>query len=1683
MMRRRDMLLAVIAVLACLSAAGESMTAGEKAFLGDIEALTAGPHRLAGTAEGEAAVNYVEGRLRAMGIEQVLRMEMPAWQTKVVRCEIRIGDKSYALLPMRPNLVVPPSTGPEGVSGPVIYVGGGTLAEYGGRSPEGAIVVLNYDCQQNWVDAMAMGARAVIFLGDGPQVQNAKHQVMPANLLRFYAPPGTLKEVDLRRDAGEATIFSEVRWELGTATNLAALIPGSDPGFVEARVEPELVVLASDLDSFGDVPEDSPNATGAANVAALLHTLEGMVKERPKRDVLALFLNNRARSDQGARLIYDALCMEEDESELLTQDHRDEQAMLTQMRQLLISAPGTTPTRQQVSNLIQMLDREAQRRRTAVNDELARMRLAESMASASDEHKAQMTALQEGRNRWDEFRRVLNNASRSPSSFDPAELEQAVARSLAHSNPTWPGERVEGQRPMIRENTAELREAVGRRISTRLDELHRLLEMDQQRQALRRLVSGRWIILHANFDLSDQGPTWSTVAGHSAKRLFFWTRQAANVDTPGLHKRLLSVIGRLAAPAPGSQSGDSGEGQSAIAGFDLRPVDDPDYGAVFAARLFMPSGAVASSFGFYGLSMMTGYDERPRQGLPNDDLEHLDWRRIYAQAVPAGSLLARVADSADVSLPRLFQDVTKTYRPDWSPNQIKGDMAILRSTGSLTEDWPAAGAVTATWPSETWFETDPWAPLAGYLLIPDYDPVVIEPTDANGRVSLIGVHGGDYIHYHRVAAMFDEGGQVAAINSRASSYVADPGTGRSELFPGEGFVIVQTQRGGTYQANGLRILRAVSNADLRTNRSLMGQANDVAFFYAHRFDLQAESTHGEARFKVVQPDGAIVLNVTPEAPEGLGMPASKMILPWPADAATAADLWALNEGRLATLRRGGVILPDLERLHSRAGRLLNESPAAPPTSAAAPREDGVAGQTAADEGPGRVGSSIVSEQSAVAQALALSRQVYTPLRAAMNDLINGIVALLLLAIPFAFSLERLLFCRSTVYGRLAGFAGCFLVTFGLLYLMHPGFAIAQAPVMILLAFAIILLSSLVSFIIMRKFRDQLMESQGQGGARHRVEISAMGTLLAAVGMGMSTMRRRPLRTTLTAVTVVMLTFTILCFASLSSQMGVRRVYEGPTGQGQRAAIFLRKLDYSSLSDRQIERLLGDPAQTHSLPMGHWWKVRLQRTDAQTSIARADNGRALSVDAVMGFDPSEMDHWPDLAQALEGRDVEAKKKALAEGGVYLPRLLQEQLGLRPGDPVMVDGKRLSFAGAIDIAAMQRLRHLDGRSILPVDFVAFEAERASGAQQAAQTDDRIQRDFQRLSPNQVAITSARQVRLLGGNLHVVPLYPRGPLDAAERGNALAQLTSVPVWTRTEQGVYRLFFTTLTEVSGGMALVVPILLGGLIIFGTMLGSITDREKEIYTFSALGLGPAHVGFLFFAEAAVYAVIGGMGGQLLAQAVAQAAAGLAKLGWIQTPSINFSSTNSMFAIGVVMATVMVSAIYPAVRASRSANPGLARAWKMPPPRDDLIRMKFPFTVSSYDITGVVSFLAEHFRQHDDAGLGIFATTATRILQVGDEKHLTLEAELALAPFDLGVTEVFRLTATPSEIPGVDEVTIAAERRSGARPDWYRANRVFVQDLRRQFLLWRTLSNEAIEGYRRQTLEELGRQSEPAASV
>jgi hypothetical protein len=195
---------------------------------------------------------------------------------------------------------------------------------------------------------------------------------------------------------------------------------------------------------------------------------------------------------------------------------------------------------------------------------------------------------------------------------------------------------------------------------------------------------------------------------------------------------------------------------------------------------------------------------------------------------------------------------------------------------------------------------------------------------------------------------------------------------------------------------------------------------------------------------------------------------------------------------------------------------------------------------------------------------------------------------------------------------------------------------------------------------------------------------------------------------------------------------------------------------------------------------------------------------------------------------------------------------------------------------------------------------------------------------------------------------------------------------------------------------------------------------------------------------------------------------------------MNMSSTNTIVTILIVMLTVLVSAIYPAVKASRSANPGLLRVWRPPEPEGNKMDIVFPFTVSEYDITGVVSFLEEHFKNHSDTGLGRFMTRQAKLVREQDGT-LGLDANMALAPFDLGVNQSFALRTAASEIEGIDEVRVIIGRESGQPKDWRRLNKVFLDDLRQQFLIWRSLPQETMEMYRDRTLMELGEQGSAAS--
>ena len=1614
---------------------GSAQDPAEARYFADLSRLLEDPNRLSGSPYAQKAADYVEQRLGEMGIKEVFPLEMPVWWAHTEHARLTVDGTEIEVLPLRPNVIIEPVTDQDGITAPLIYAADGSAERFGARSPQGAIVVLDYASGDGWLRAFALGARAVVFVGNGTETPlEPKHAGVPSNQPRFYLPASATRGVDLRRDHARATLVSQVTWRIGLGRNLVAVIPGTSPAFSSPGKQPEALVLATHLDSYGEVPEACPSARSAANVAAVLEAAQRLHADPPKRDVVLMFLDDQAHYHQGAREIYEALEMSEDTHQRLIAQHGDEFGQLRRMRKLLTAHGLSVGLKDGPSEVVVGLEHALSRQADYSRDDVRkRAQLLRLRAAAGPKTEAaglrQAAGEAEARAfQWDELRRALHEDR----------LATFVRQSTAAAKGKGPAaEEHQRYAPLFE----ELVRATDARFGRRIAELETVSTIDQQRDALRRALGRNSsdpkkrvaTILHLDYNFSDVGPVWGAVAGDWTHRLFAWRTPKPEGDNPGYYGRVLNALGNTAKELDG------------LDGLDRRTLADPNIGTTFAPGIFVAAGTVAGSYGLYHLSLMTGYDRRPRDGHPADSLAALNWRHLRLQAYQGTTLVRGLGDSRDLSLASVFKVLAKSKYPSYDDGQTSGDYVALQVSGSLKEDRPASGALLALWPGNTAWQTQAWSSLTDALQPPYFDPIALQPVDETGHFDVVGLRDDMHTDVMTLGALFDAQGRLEAITTQEKQAQKLTDAMRVNLFFGSG-VAWSMLPTSTTQPQLLKVLNAASDSPFRTNRSLYGQLGDNSFVYV------SDQVVGY-RLKLFQPMGVAALGrFTSDQPYGVGLDPKRFLPGLRLDQQTAHDLWWLNESRLRQLRERGVTSADLETLHSRARRALDEAGTA---------------------------ASIAESEAALDRSAALSQHVYLPLRSAMDDLVHAIVLLLLLAIPFAFAMERLIICATTVYGKIAGFSAMFLGTFALLYWLHPGFAIAATPAIIFLAFAIVLLSALVIYIVIRKFKTELGAMQGRAVGVHGQQVSRMGTLLAAVSMGMSTMRRRPTRTALTAITVVMLTFTILSFASFSRTVGVRASYEGPANERTRAGLMTRRLDYSPIERGVLDMLNGQQGKG-GLIAPHYWLVRDANETERVSVAHPQSGKSLTLDAVMGIPARELQKWPELAEALGSASVPSSMEALRSGGVFLPAIVKKTLGLDPGDWVLLNGQRLRFQGAFDSVRLERLRQLDGQSMIPVNF-QDPLTASSGANKSTSQSDETQlilseevdRNFVHLSSDQVAIASPATVRDLGGDLYSIAIYPGNSADAEQQGRRLAELVVMPVWAAGADGIERLVFTVLTEVSGGLALFVPLLLGGLIIFGTLLGSISDREREIYTFSALGLGPGHVGALFFAEAAVYAVVGGMGGQLLSELVGLAAARLARSGVIEPTSINYSSTNSLFAIAVVMITVLVSAIYPAIRASRSANPGLARSWKMPAPDGDRLNLIFPFTVSAYDITGVLSFLSEHFSHHGDAGLGDFAASDVDVRRTSSG-NLELVSNLALAPFDLGVTQHMTLTAVPSEIEGVDEVAIEMIRTSGTTSDWYRANRVFVKNLRRQFLLWRTLSAEVIEQYRMQTLEHLG---------
>jgi hypothetical protein len=191
----------------------------------------------------------------------------------------------------------------------------------------------------------------------------------------------------------------------------------------------------------------------------------------------------------------------------------------------------------------------------------------------------------------------------------------------------------------------------------------------------------------------------------------------------------------------------------------------------------------------------------------------------------------------------------------------------------------------------------------------------------------------------------------------------------------------------------------------------------------------------------------------------------------------------------------------------------------------------------------------------------------------------------------------------------------------------------------------------------------------------------------------------------------------------------------------------------------------------------------------------------------------------------------------------------------------------------------------------------------------------------------------------------------------------------------------------------------------------------------------------------------------------------LTKMGWLGGIVLNYSGTQAIATMLLVLAVVILSSLVPAYMAGKMAVPSTDRTWRVPQPVDDTITDVLPFTFTGQTANGLMRFMYEYLDAHKEGSIGHFSTDNISLTteQTKDLKCLGIQAMVWLEPFDLSVRQTIRLQIQPAD--DEYELKIEIRRNSGQVRSWWKLNRVFLGDLRKQLLGWRSIKAERIIQY------------------
>ena len=1540
-------------------------------FRKDIQALTSLESRVSGYEGSTAAGILIDERLREIGLSQVGTSSFPVAVPLDNGAILTVGDQHIPLYALWPNSSRTSTLQAGGVDGPIFYAKTGELHHFDGNETNNSIVLMDFNCGMEWMNAFMLNAAAVILIE--PEIAlagEAQSKVVgiPMNTPRFWIKREDAQKVIpllVEGQVSDCHLMGRMDWGERQCSNVFGIIPGTDPDLCH-----EYMVLQAYYDSMSVVPQLAPGTDQSGGIVTLLQLARVLKDNPPARSVVFLATSGHFQALQGMReAIYD--------------------------------------------------------------DTIYRA------AGLVNEGAAKLYDLRKEKRRWRQERiRLLGEEASSSQKAQLAETQREF-----------------------------------RRVCEELDELERGVSAPR-----------------AVFSLDLSG-------GNDQVGVFFIGDMFEQGDTSGVLKRDFS---RLSARLR-DYSRDMVKEYPELEGKFLDGIDP--FGATTAAELLAGSTALDSEPAIYGgmraITLLTAYDARALAGTPKDSFENRGQEvvsNVYQQAKLVAGLVANALNDPELPAVKPLDDYyrvlvgsVKEFDPasgflpkDPVPGSVvflevsKQDLKGVRGQISAIADARGEFEIRGIPSDKANAVLGRKYPLQAYAVDPVSGDVVYAPDMGDAGSSAIDV----------VMDAEDKNIRIIAFPCKAVDLfdLVDHRTFRAFTSLG----VLDSRTDALPSEYGFSI-PTVSTAATEDHQALVSRA---------RFPVATLFVDSDSRFKVLLGDSAllgwssVLLNMQKEGEDKTfsveeimksgtaGQKESGYGYEPPVNGRLAnttvrasQDMFILNDFRLKRLAAGGVTNSMIENLqYELAVRELKKA------------------QESAEQG--RHSKRIASSRT----ALGLEARAYPGVMGTANDVVKGIVFYLFLLLPFSFFIERLVFGFADINRRIMGFFGVFAVTFMLIAVVHPAFGLKKTLVVIPLGFVILALSLLVMFIVGGRFEEEIKKLRKSARVEHREDVGRVSAATASFALGVSNMRRRKMRTILTSVTLILFMFTVMSFTSVQSSLKFNRIHldEETPYRG----LLLRNLSWTNLESFAFSELENEYRDRATVKPRYWMGSTAPAVNKAEFRLRLQNPASPQLQRTVltaaGLSVAEKDTY------LLDPDGDGKRKLgdmLLAGRWFgpsdklaciLPQYIAQRLGINEEDVDQTDDKKprilmssldLLVCGILDDKVFE-LHDLDGEEFAPLDPRANKSAAGAGETLSSAVSADASGEFKpqkgvHIGANETIVLPYRTAENLGGKLYSVAMVFG---DSSEFGpDAVKDLMSraevnVFAGVEEEEGEtpQRWLYSSvgLASLSGAENLLVPILIAVGIVLNTMLGSVFERVREIGIYSSVGLAPSHIGVLFIAESLVYAVVGGVAGYLLGQLVNGI---VSYTGILQGLTLNYSSLSAVFSSFIVMGVVVLSALYPAIKASRMAVPDVHRRWQPEWPEGDLWEFDLPFTVGRSEALGQLVFLKEYFDAHEEGSVGVFSCAGTNLKPLADDvsgASAELEMNVWLAPFDFGVTQEIVLQSVRAELEEVHNVLrFKIKRTSGDVSNWRRANIRFVNEIRKQCLIWRIVSPDQKDEY------------------